>query len=179
MRNLRAWFVLLCSLGVFMLALAPDRVIAGRDEDDRVRMQDDCDPSDAAWAPTGGCLLHKGNVTEAEFRVFSFMTTGSPLVASVIGHPAWRNDPGFVIVSPGEELKVVNAGGRNHSFTEVANFGGGVVPPLNAGLTPAPQCAGLQVIPPGERSDIQGLSAGLHRFQCCFHPWMRTVVSVE
>src|SRR3712207_8243642 len=28
-----------------------------------VAMLDDCDPRDPAWAPTGGCLLRRGNVT--------------------------------------------------------------------------------------------------------------------
>lgn len=178
MSKLRAWIVLLCSLGLLMV-LAPDRVVAERDEDDKVRMQDDCDPSDLGWNATGGCSLHKGTVTEAEFAAFSVNTTGSPLVASVIGHPAWRMDPGYVLLPFGEELKVVNTGGRNHTFTEVAQFGGGVVGVLNTGLAFAPQCAGLQIIPAGGRVDISGLSAGLHKFQCCLHPWMRTVVSVE
>lgn len=179
MRNLRTPIVLLCGLGVCLMALAPDRVIAGRDEDDKVRIQDDCDPSDPAWNATGGCDLHKGTVTEAEFRVFSFLTTGSPLVGSVIGHPAWRNDPGYTVLPFGDELKVVNTGGRNHTFTEVVNFGGGRVPPLNMGLAPAPECAAAPVVAAGARVDISGLGPGLHRFQCCLHPWMRTVVSVE
>ena len=31
-------------------------------------------------------------------------------------------------------IKVTNRGGRGHTFTEVAEFGGGRVPPLNVGL---------------------------------------------
>jgi hypothetical protein len=26
---------------------------------------------------------------------------------------------------------------------------------------------------------IKGLSPGVHKFQCCIHPWMRAVVDVE
>jgi hypothetical protein len=178
MSKLRAWIVLLCSLGLLMV-LAPDRVGAERDEDDKVRMQDDCDPSDPGWNATGGCALHTGTVTEAEFAAFSVNTTGSPLALSVIGHPAWRNDPGYSVLPIGDELKVVNTGGRNHTFTEVAEFGGGRVPALRTGLAPAPECASAPVIPAGARVDIADLSPGLHKFQCCLHPWMRTVVSVE
>jgi len=180
MRNLRVPLFLLVLFGVFVAALTPSNAIAVRDGE-KVRMEDQCDPSDPAWGPTGGCLNPEGTVTEAEFRVFSFMTTGSPFVSSVIGHPAWRNNPGFVVLPLGESLKVTNDGGRGHTFTEVPDFGGGRVPPLNAGLTQLTQCAAASapVIGPGGRVNISGLSEGLHKFQCCLHPWMRTVVSVE
>jgi hypothetical protein len=162
MRNARIPVFLLFALGVLMIALAPGTVNATRDRE-KVKIQDDCDPTDPNWAPTGGCLLEEGTVTEAEFRVFSFMTTGSPLAASVIGHPAWRNDPGYLVLPFGEDLKVLNTGGRNHTFTEVANFGGGNVPPLSTGLALAPECPGAQVLPAGGRVDVSGLNAGLHK----------------
>jgi hypothetical protein len=178
MRNLRTPVFLLFALGVLVMALAPGTVNATRDGE-KVKIQDDCDPADPRWTPTGGCLGEEGTVTTDEFDVFSFMTTGSPLVASVIGHPAWRNDPGYLVLPFGDDLKVLNTGGRNHTFTEVANFGGGNVPPLSSGLTLAPECPGAQVVPAGGRTDVSGLNVGLHKFQCCIHPWMRTVVSVE
>jgi len=181
MPNLRAPLLLLVLVGLFIAALTPSTAIAVKDGE-KVRMEDQCDPSDPAWGATGGCQLPDGTVSEAEFRVFSFMTTGSPFVASVIGHPAWRNNPGFVVLPFGESLKVTNEGGRGHTFTEVPDFGGGRVPPLNAGLTPLTQCAtaaSAPVILPGGRVDFSNLSEGVHKFQCCLHPWMRTVVSVE
>ncbi len=180
MRNLRVPLFLLVLFGIFVAALTPGAAVARKDGE-KVKMEDQCDPSDPAWNPTGGCLNPEGTVTEAEFRVFSFMTTGSPFVNSVIGHPAWRNNPGFVVLPLGDNLKVPNEGGRGHTFTEVPDFGGGRVPPLNAGLTPLTQCgaAVAPVIGPGGRVDFPNLSAGLHKFQCCLHPWMRTVVSVE
>ena len=77
--------------------------------------------------------------------------------------------------------------GRVHTFTEVANFGGGRVPPLNLSqpgippLTQAPECVapGVVDIPGGGKDVVGGLTPGNHRFQCCIHPWMRTLVKVE
>ena len=68
---------------------------------------------------------------------------------------------------------------RTHTFTEVANFGGGKVPQLSEGLTPAPECAASVNIAPGERVVLQGLTEGDHLYQCCIHPWMRALVKVE
>ncbi len=36
-------------------------------------------------------------------------------------------------------MRVTNWGGRGHTFTEVADFGGGCVGDLNIGLSPAPE----------------------------------------
>jgi hypothetical protein len=33
-------------------------------------------------------------------------------------------------------------------------------------------------MPPGASKDLKGLDVGLHRFQCCLHPWMRTTIRV-
>jgi hypothetical protein len=74
---------------------------------------------------------------------------------------------------------VANLGGRLHTFTPVAQFGGGRVPPLNIGLTVAPECASTAFdVAPGDRLELSGLSAGNHRYQCCIHPWMRAMVKV-
>ena len=45
----------------------------------------------------------------------------------------------------GGTLQAHNRGGEDHSFTEVANFGGGCIAALNEllGLTPVPECAGF------------------------------------
>lgn len=76
-------------------------------------------------------------------------------------------------------MRVVNRGGRVHTLTKVANFGGGRVPPLNVGLDCAPECANAVDLPPGARSEIKGLAAGNHRLMCCIHPWMRALVKVK
>ena len=140
-----------------------------------ISIADYCDPADPAWGPTGGCLLKDGDVTLAEFNTLLH----SVLSSAVVGHPGWRFEPSFTELKPGEALHVTNAGGRIHTFTEVANFGGGKVPPLNEGLMPAPECAASQDIAAGQRVDIRGLAEGDHLFQCCIHPWMRAMVKVE
>jgi plastocyanin len=160
---------------------APRGVLNAQDEHGsrQIAMLDDCDATDPAWAATGGCVLRGGAVTETEFGAFLV----SALAASVVGHPAWRNDPSYLRVSAGKSIRVTNEGGRAHTFTPVAAFGGGLVPPLNFGLTAAPECVpptgAPQIVPPGGRLELANLAAGDHRFQCCFHPWMRAVVKVE
>ena len=141
----------------------------------KIEIVDYCDPTDTAWAPTGGCLLKEGDVTLAEFNALLH----SVLSSAVVGHPGWRFAPSFTEVKVGEELHVRNVGGRIHTFTEVADFGGGRVPPLNEGLIPAPECASSQNIAAGQQVDIRGLAEGDHLFQCCIHPWMRAMVKVE
>lgn len=140
-----------------------------------LRLRDDCDPRDPAWAPTGGCLLEEGDVNNAEFGAL----LNSPLSLSVVGHPAWTIDPTYAKLEGETTVRVTNAGGRGHTFTEVAQFGGGRVPPLNKGLLPAPECASAQTIPPGDEAEVKGLAPGIHRFQCCIHPWMRALVRVK
>ena len=147
--------------------------------DGHVAMRDDCDPRDPGWAPTGGCHLREGSVTLAEFISENL----SPLAAAVVGHQAWRNDPSYLKLYEGTTIRVRNDGGRGHTFTKVQRFGGGRVPApfLTLGLTPAPECLRPDAveIPPGERATISGLEPGNHRFQCCIHPWMRTLVKVN
>jgi len=152
-----------------------------------VRLVDNCDPAtfNAAIGP-GTCLPspHRFDTTFAEFLGLLF----SPLATNVIGHPAWNFSPGYISIPAGHTLRVKNAGGEGHTFTEVTDFGGGFVPALNgvggpAGTVPldaAGAClAGPAVVAPGHAVRITGLSPGVHKFQCCIHPWMRSVVDVE
>ena len=147
---------------------------------EKVAVLDDCDPTDPAWAATGGCTLEDGDVTVQEFNDL----LRSPLSLATIGHPAWRNDPLYLTIEPDDTVKVRNKGGRLHTFTEVAAFGGGRVPGLNVGLTPASECVSPDIVgptelPPGARLKVTGLSVGNHLFQCCIHPWMRTLIKVK
>jgi hypothetical protein len=71
-----------------------------------------------------------------------------------------------------------------HTFTEVAAFGGGIVPNLNqlAGTpTMAPECGALEgddFVAPGTTYRETVHEAGTVKFQCCIHPWMRLEATV-
>ena len=152
-----------------------------REDDDRDRRHiailDACDPRDPGWAPTGGCVRRRGDVTLAEFNALLV----SPFAHDVVGHPAWRNQPSYLSIEEGDGVRVRNEGGRNHTFTWVAQFGGGRVPPLNQALAPAPECLSpdVRVLAPGDEVRIQHIPAGLNRYQCCIHPWMRAAIRVS
>jgi plastocyanin len=154
--------------------------------DPKVAMVDTCDPATFNAAIPGVCAFtpHRHDTPFLEFVGLLF----SPLAANVIGHPAWQFSPGYVSTLDGRTVRVTNAGGEAHTFTEVAAFGGGFVPLLNgvggpAGtvpLVPAPACSAMpEIVAPGGTVQIKGLSPGVHKFQCCIHPWMRAVVDVE
>ena len=155
--------------------------------DNNVALVDNCDPAtfNAAVGP-GTCAAtpHPHDTTFAEFIGLLF----SPLAANIIGHPAWHFAPGYISIRAGQTVRVTNAGGEGHTFTEVTAYGGGMVPPLNgvggpAGTVPlveAGACAASPaIVAPGNTVQIMGLSPGVHKFQCCIHPWMRAVVDVE
>lgn len=169
-------------LASVMILLAVTATASDGQNNNRVVLRDDCDPADPAWGTVPGCLQNKGDVTNAEFGA----QLTSPLSLSTVGHPSWRNDPSYLVITPEEEVLVENEGGRPHTFTRVANFGGGRIPPLNVGLAPAPECALApgQVDPnqanPGGRIQVRGadLTPGVNRFQCCFHPWMRAAIKL-
>ncbi len=156
---------------------------ASSHEDDQsqrlsVAMRDDCDPADAGWNAVGGCFLRRGSVTVQEFDTELSSVLGP---TAVIGHPSWRNDPSYTVIKRGQSLVVRNAGGRPHTFTKVANFGGGKIPnpALNKGLATAPECPPSVNIAAGGHTMVSGLEVGSHRFQCCLHPWMRAIVEVK
>jgi plastocyanin len=139
-----------------------------------VDLVDNCDPADPGWRAIGGCTAEGGDVTLAEFNAL----LNSPLSAAVVGHPSWRIESAYSAVDAGARLRVRNFGGREHTFTEVANYGGGFVPPLSTGLIMAPECATAVRVPAGQATELKLSTPGLHRFQCCIHPWMRAAIRV-
>ena len=144
---------------------------------------DECDPAtfNAALGP-GFCL----NVTP-----FGSAVPLPALLASVAAgtpNPNWDFEPDSLTIDSKTILEVVNQGGEPHTFTEVAHFGGGFVPPANPpGESVVPECAGgfsnVKVastrILAGSHLNITGLSKGTHLFQCCIHPWMHFQVTVK
>ena len=176
----RLVLTLLIITAASLSAQSPFGQTIARPNDNKIAILDNCDPNDPAWDPTGGCTLKPkdGDVTFAEFFDLLF----SPLSLSVVGHPSWRNEPSYVSVRAGTTVRVANEGGRPHTFTKVANFGAGNVPvaALNLGLDPAPECALVAlpvVLAPGQKQELN-LDPGLHKFQCCIHPWMRAAIRV-
>jgi plastocyanin len=143
---------------------------------------DECDPAsfNAALGPDF-CK----NVTLGAFTtlsdLFAKAAAGTP-------DPNWDFEPDTLHIKKGTTLSVVDQGGEPHTFTEVAHFGGGFIPQLNApGEDTVPECAGgfsnvavaRTRILQGSHIQVAGLSKGSHRFQCCIHPWMRTKVEVK
>jgi plastocyanin len=177
--NRRRLAALAVLLGLIAAVFAATTPAGGSDNDSgkRIAIEDDCDPADPAWNMVGGCTQKKGNVSLAEFAGENH----SPLSAAVVGHQAWRNAPSYLVIRPGDKVRVTNEGGRVHTFTEVAAFGGGIAPNSapNEGLQTAPACLASLNVLPGQTATITGLTLGNHRFQCCFHPWMRALIKVK
>ena len=180
MRNTGTLLALLAASSIASLFVGSSRTkpLAADDHNRKIAIRDDCDPRDPAWNPSGGCALEEGDVTNAEFGV-ELQSTLAP--TSVIGHQAWRNDPPYLKIREGQTVRVTNRGGRAHTFTEVANFGGGKIPNpgLNKGLVTAPECPASTNLAPGTGTTVKDLAPGNHRFQCCIHPWMRAIVKVK
>jgi hypothetical protein len=146
-----------------------------------IEMQDDCDPVTFNAALGDGACVGDGGTTFEE--LFESLVEGDP-----DGH--WRNHPDRTHVRKGHDLVISNTGGEFHTFTEVARFGAGCVPEINALLgldgPPAADCAAAfgdprTALPPGGVGTLptHDMSAGVHRFMCVIHPWMHTKVEVR
>jgi plastocyanin len=98
---------------------------------------------------------------------------------------AWHFSPPKLNARVGQELLAVNQGGEEHTFTEVEEFGGGIIPALNSlsgNPVPAPECLALapeDFVPPGGTYTDEVEEEGAERYQCCIHPWMRTIVNAK
>lgn len=137
----------------------------------RIFLRDLCGGS--SWDAFGGCVID-GPVSRPEWLA-RVLETGS--------HPLWANSPVKMSVQEGTTLQVVNVGGRGHTLTRVAEFGGGRLPLLNTRedtKVPAPECLGAIVTIPGAGGSVMHTFTGVgdQHYQCCFHPWMRTTVKV-
>lgn len=138
--------------------------------DRMITMMDACDHD--TFEANGIDCIRNGGVSFDEFL--------SQLQAhQMVG--AWRNSPSTTSARVGSTLIAVNRGGEVHTFTKVAHFGGGIVPILNqlSGTpVPAPEClAETNFIPPGGTDNDDVVTPGTTLYQCCIHPWMRTVVT--
>ena len=150
--------------------------------DKKVRLLDDCEPTTFNAVIGPGTCIGNGHTTFAEFI--------EELEETQDVHK-WRNQPSQMHVNVGRPLLIENRGGEVHTFTPVAEFGGGLVGDLNilsGNPVVIPECApanagSIDFIPagavvPGPTAGTSELPVGVTRFQCCIHPWMRTVVEV-
>jgi plastocyanin len=155
---------------------------AGATPDQRtIQVKDKCDPATFNAVLGDGACVGNGDVT---FDAFIAELEATHTVGS------WRFAPGQATLSSGTALVADNTGGEFHTFTQVAEFGPGVVPILNLltfGVLGPPQPEFLQpfnatthiALPAGTTATIPSLAPGVHRFQCAIHPWMQTTVDVR
>ncbi|HWZ83739.1 MAG TPA: hypothetical protein VNW47_14000 [Terriglobales bacterium] len=175
--------------GLFVVALAVGIVPAAAAQQTQPAVAqivalDECDPT------TFNAALGPDFCKNVALAALGFATTLDDLFAQAAAgtpDPGWDFEPDVVHIKKGTVLSVVDQGGEPHTFTEVAKFGGGFIPPLNNGEATAPECAGgfknvavarTRLIQ-GSHLDMGNLSKGTHRFECCIHPWMRVRVEVK
>jgi plastocyanin len=169
------------AIGALVAVLSVPSVASAGADHRNVQMLDACDPAtfNAAVGPDT-CVRKGGGVTFERF-INQLLTKGQA--------PAWRFSPAQLKLDAGGTITAPNRGGELHTFSEVAEFGGGCIDVLNdlLGLAPVPECAGFPVggvfaatvVPPGGSLTTGELDAGVHRFMCLIHPWMRTTVEAR
>lgn len=151
-----------------------------------IRLQDRCDQAsfDAAVGPGTCAPVVDDPVTFDEFAEELNPEDG--------GHGAWRFKSDTLNARPGEHIHVHNTGGEAHTFTRVAELGGGCVPDLNIplGLEPVAECASdtpapppiffETLVPPGGAMDVSApMSPGTYTYMCLIHPWMVSTITVR
>ena len=142
----------------------------------RIEMLDACDPTSFDAVLGAGSCTRPGGLS---FSSFIEQVTRKGEAG------AWRFAPGNVEARVGQTLLAINRGGEVHTFTEVEEFGGGVVDVLNqlSGDTDvAPECLALapsDFIAAGGTATDEVETTGTERYQCCIHPWMRTTVTAR
>ena len=156
-----------------MVALTP--MAAGGKAQRTVDLFDACDPDSFNAALGAGTCVRNGGV-----RFDSFIE----LLTRHQSAGAWHFTPPQAQLQVGDVLLAVNHGGETHTFTEVEEFGGGIVPLLNnlTGLTTvAPECNQLTpgnfIAAGGSSSEVED-EEGVEKYQCCIHPWMRAEIRV-
>jgi hypothetical protein len=164
-----------------------------------IGMRDACDPgtfsSPVNAAGPGTCKPGFHGTTK--FQVFIAELQSDHIAG------AWRFNPlldatagTFQLASVNLHLRqttaLQNTGGEIHTFTKVATFGGGFVPPLNqlsGNPVPAPECLQPEnatnifveagTTETGPTAGSAQLPVGVTNWQCCVHPWMRMTIEVK
>jgi plastocyanin len=139
----------------------------------RIEMLDACDPESFNAVLGAGACTRSGGLRLSQFTA---LLTKHGSVES------WRFSPKVVQARVGQTVLAINRGGETHTFTEVEEFGGGIVPMLNQlshNPVVAPECEALtpaDFVPPGGTDSDDVEEAGTELYQCCIHPWMRTTI---
>jgi plastocyanin len=154
----------------------------GNDDDARVpvAMNDACEPTSFNAAIGPGTCVGSGTVT---FGAFLAELGATHRVAT------WNFSPATLTIEKGDSLIVTNRGGETHTYTKVAHFGFGIVPPLNLGTfgatgPPLPEFASAVFLAPGQTQVVRTtgkkprLELGVNRLECAIHPWMQGTVTV-
>ncbi|MEP6491325.1 MAG: hypothetical protein ABJF01_01515 [bacterium] len=141
-----------------------------------VSLQDQCDSVSFNAGIGAGTCTHQGGMTLTQFNAE---------LAATQRVAAWKFDPSELTIQVGQSINAMNDGGEMHTFTEVEQFGGGIVPALNTASgnpVEAPECAQLAnsgFVAPGATFNADAATTvGTEYYQCCIHPWMRATVTV-
>ena len=167
-RGLTSCLPIVCALALLAL---PAAALAGGTR--KVFVMDRCEPDSFDAAVEPGTCVRTGGVTFDKFARRLNPKDG--------GHNAWRFGPDHLKLKSGQTITAINTGGETHTFTQVAAFGTGIVPPLNAALPPGTPPAVPVGDPgftlPGDTLELGALSPGTYLFECLIHPWMRATVN--
>jgi plastocyanin len=171
-----------CALALAVVAALATAMPAVADDDVAVpvAVNDACDPVTFNAAVGPGTCVGTGTVT---FSAFIAELTATHQVAT------WNFSPSSLTIEKGDSLVVTNRGGETHTFTEVSQFGFGIVPILNIltfGSTgpPLAEFATATFLAPGQTQVVRTtarkprLTIGTHLFECAIHPWMQAQVVV-
>ena len=146
-----------------------------------IHTEDNCDPV------TFGALCNPNFHGTTTRDAFNAELTATKRVA------AWEYGGGDIRVSSGESFAVDNKGGETHTFSVVANYGGGRVPGLNTAsgnTVVAPECVAGPNAANVDIASGTGISVttgaagtiktkGTFKVQCCIHPWMRSTITIN
>ena len=164
---------------------------------ERFRVRDECDPttfnSGPPTGPGAGIICNPVFDGDQTFAEFIDEVTADKQAEH------WSLQPERTTVDRGERTSIESRGGEFHTFTKVAEFGGGILAGLNflSGAGPTrPECGAENALAPPNQVDhigvpdgktVPGPSTALGSFkkgettkwQCCIHPWMRSTITVR
>jgi hypothetical protein len=147
----------------------------------QIHTEDTCDPV------TFGALCRAGFRGTTTRDQFNAELDATKRVAT------WEFGGGDIRVNLGQTFRVDNQGGEVHTFSVVANFGGGRVPGLNersGNPVVAPECVAGPNPSNVDIASATGINVttgangviktrGTFKVQCCIHPWMRATVEIR